>query len=519
MSYTYTLNVSYNANGGSGAPAAQSFSTQSASTTSIIVSGILSTRKPTRIGYRFLHWSVSGQDYNPGDTISRSYVYDGGDQTKSVTLVAQWAQLPAASTFGTVPSSVDLDGSTQYSFNIDKSSNAHHHSMLFSLGSESALYENIDASKNVTFPLTWNNQIPNSDSAPMTVTLTTYNSSGTQIGDPVSISVIANVPANIVPTLSITHQHVNDDAVVDGWDILLQGYSKIRFGATASGVYGASISAISFSGPNLQALGTAVSAVSDILTGAGSQTWTVSAVDTRGRATSVTYTETVYAYSPPTIKYASAKRCDQDGTLNEGEGLYGKFRATVAYSSANGNNDTTELLEYAEHGSAIYTTIANSYTSGADVVFGGGLLSLDDSFDVRLTVTDALGNEAVKTIMLSSVSGFALGLKNDRARFGGVPVRPGLQIDWPVFAPNFVQSGNEYPASVSAGSTKTVSVLFDNEFSSAPNVIACIYSSQTTGIAQCSVSIWDITRTGFSLRINNGYSSARDLGAFWIAVK
>jgi hypothetical protein len=34
---------------------------------------------------------------------------------------------------------------------------------------------------------------------------------------------------------------------------------------------------------------------------------------------------------------------------------------------------------------------------------------------------------------LASVQGFALGLKNDRARFGGVPVRAGLQIDWDIW--------------------------------------------------------------------------------------
>lgn len=517
--FQYTLVVSYNANGGSGAPSYQTFQTESAANRTVVVQGVLSSIKPIRNGYKFVRWyDQQGQSYyNSGGTISQVFEFIGEDQTKSIELKAVWQKIDVPSTFGTIPSSVTLDGSTSYTFNINKSADAHHHSMSFDLGEQSAVYQNIDSSKSLAFPLSWNSQIINSESSIMTVTLTSYAANNNQIGDPEVINITANVPDSIIPTLTITHSTVNDDPVVSGWGILLQGYSKISFSASAAGVYGSTISAISFSGPNLQKLGSDTSAVSDILTSTGSQTWTVTAVDSRGRSNSVTYTETIYAYAVPTIKYASAKRCNQDGSLNEGGGQYGRFRATVAFSSANGNNQTTETLEYREHGSGSYTTIANAYLSDSNVVFGNGLLLLDESFDVRLTVTDAIGNQAVKIVMLSSVSGFAIGLKNDRARFGGVPVRPGLQIDWPVYAPKFVQSGSVYPASVNSGATKTVSITFDAEFASAPNVVVGLYSSQTIGMGQCSASVWDISKTGFSLRITNGYSSARDLGAFWIA--
>ena len=85
------------------------------------------------------------------------------------------------------------------------------------------------------------------------------------------------------------------------------------------------------------------------------------------------------------------------------------------------------------HSGSTWTTRANSYTSGTNVVIGGGAFDADKTYDIRLTITDSLGNSATYSVFLASVQGFALGLKNDRARFGGVPVRSGLQIDWDIW--------------------------------------------------------------------------------------
>lgn len=499
MVYTYVLNVSYNSNGGSGAPSAQVFQTLSSSTTSITVSGTLSTKKPTRDGYKFLGWTASGVNYNPGDTITKSYVYDGGDQTKSVTLVARWSKIPTPSTFGVCPSSVLLDGSTQYTFNIDKSTSADHHSMKFVFGSKKTNHTNLDSSKTVTFPLNWNNEIPNSTSGLITVTLTTFDANNNQIGDSVSISVTANVPSNIVPTMTISHSRVNENQTVSGWDLLLQGYSKISLSASASGSYGSSIASISFSGPNLQQIGSSASAISDTLTLTGSQTWTVKATDTRGRTVTKTYTETIYEYSKPSIKSASAKRCNQNGTLNETSGLYGKFRAVFAYSDANNRNTTTQKLEYKKHGTSSYTTIANSYTNNSNVIFGNGSLAADDAFDVKLTITDALGNQITKTVLLSSISGFSIGLKNDRARFGGVPLKPGLQIDWDtdikgdlLVAGSINTIGKRFivqpdAISIQSGSWTSVSSV-QLESGIYVIVFGCSFAQNSTGIRRVNIS-------------------------------
>ena len=80
------------------------------------------------------------------------------------------------------------------------------------------------------------------------------------------------------------------------------------------------------------------------------------------------------------------------------------------------------------------------------------------------------------------------------------------------------QSGFITASSVASGSTSDNSVTFDVPFNKNPIVVASIFSSQTTGMGQCSVSVYNITTTGCSIRLTNGYSSARSLGATWIAV-
>ena len=70
-----TYYVTYDANGGSGAPAQQAFVADSGTK--------LSTTKPTRTGYTFVNWDYMGNKFNPGDAIPNGW--------GSFTLKAQWS--------------------------------------------------------------------------------------------------------------------------------------------------------------------------------------------------------------------------------------------------------------------------------------------------------------------------------------------------------------------------------------------------------------------------------------------
>lgn len=427
----YTLKLNFNANGGTGAPGTVS-NTVSSEAASVVVSATIPSTRPTRYGYTFLYWSGNGGSYQPGSTASHTFTRgQSSNQTYNINFSAAW--MVANSTWGTTPSSVQLNGSTSYTFNINKAAYADHHTVTFKLGSETLTLTNVGTSVTTTFPASWQQQIPSATSGSITCTLKSYNSRGTQIGSNANKTITGNVPTSVVPSVSVTSERVNTDVTISAWNILLKGYSKIKFTATAAGANGSTVSAITFSGSGLSQTSSSTTATSNTLTVSGSQTWTITVRDSRGRTASTTYTETVYDYSPPSISTASANRCDSLGVINESSGTYALFNATYAYSTANGNNALTQIIESKLHSGSTWTTRANSYTSGTDSVIGGGSFDADKTYDIRLTITDSLGNSATYSVFLASVQGFALGLKNDRARFGGVPVRSGLQIDWDIW--------------------------------------------------------------------------------------
>ena len=78
-------------------------------------------------------------------------------------------------------------------------------------------------------------------------------------------------------------------------------------------------------------------------------------------------------------------------------------------------------------------------------------------------------------------------------------------------------SGVETARTVSAGSSETINVIFEKPFRQVPVVVATMTSAQTVGTDLCSVRVWSITTTGFTIGIQNGYTSDRTLGATWIA--
>lgn len=89
-----THTVTYNANGGSGAPGNQT-KTQGVTLT-------LSSTKPTRIGYTFKYWNASiGGTYSPGG----NYTHDQNGGT--VTMTAYWLDetAPSCSSFSAIPNS------------------------------------------------------------------------------------------------------------------------------------------------------------------------------------------------------------------------------------------------------------------------------------------------------------------------------------------------------------------------------------------------------------------------------
>lgn len=413
-----TAVLSYNANGGSGAPASQTVNKNTWFT--------LRTGVPTRSGYEFVGWNTS--------STATAATYQPGDSARIVgnmTLYAVWKV--SNSTISTITSSVPMDGSTTGTVTISTINASYSHTLTIALGSSSQTI-NIAAgttTETFTIPSAWVSEVPNATSATATATLKTYNGA-TQIGGSVTKTFTVTVPASVVPSLTVAQTIVNSNATVAGWGILLQNYSQIKLTATATAGTGATVASYTFSGDGMSYSGSSNEQTSAVLTSSGSRTWTVKVTDSRGRTATVTSSATVHEYASPVISSLTAFRADSGGNHDDAAGTYIKATGVFEYSSCDSHNSlSVDKIEYQAEDAGSWTLGQNNAASGTDYTFGGGSITETKTFHVKLTLTDALGNSADFTVDISPIVGYAFGLKNDRVHFGGPCKEPGFVCDFP----------------------------------------------------------------------------------------
>lgn len=410
---TYT--VSYNANGGSGAPSAQ--------TKTYNVSLTLSSTVPTRTGYLFQGWATSSTGavaYQP----SESYTANA-----AVTLYAIWKA--ANSTLSSVDNT-NIGSSGTASWN--KIDNSYTYKLVLTYSNAPAVTVNVaanNASTSFSIPTTWYAYLPNSTSATATATLTTYSGS-TALGTSTKTFTVS-VASSIKPSISaFTAAPRSSNTTVSGWNVYVQGYSYVYLSATASAGTGASIVSYAFSGAGVSQTGTGTTANSTVIDSSGSKTYTLVVTDSRGRTASSTVSANFLAYSNPVVSSLTSYRSNSSGAQASIDGTYIHSTAVYSYSAVGSNSLTVKKIEYKLHTASSWTTGVSSVTSGTGYTFGGGNIAITSSYDVKCTVTDSLGNSGTYTVLVQPIVGFSVGLNNDRARFGGPVEKAGLQIDWPV---------------------------------------------------------------------------------------
>lgn len=414
---TYT--VSYNANGGTGAPAAQTKVHGEALT--------LSSVAPTRSQYVFDGWSTTqgGQvEYQPGD----SYTTDA-----AVILYAVWHL--AGSTLDSVTSPVEI-GSTGTAAWTNFSPTATY-KLELTCGTAPTVTVTKGAgvtSATFTIPNTWLAALSDSTSGTATATLTTYEGD-TPLGSS-TMGFTVTVPSGVKPTISsFTAAVYSTNATVMSWGEFVQGFAKADLSVSATPGTGATIAAITFSGPGISQTGTGTTARSDILNTPGTATFTVTVIDSRGRSETDSVIVTVYSYAAPVVISIGTMRADADGTTNNSSGDYLKLTPIYSLSSVNGNNSfTAQTISYYAHGSS--TPLATvSCVSGTTYGPPSNMwaINLADAYDIVVELTDALGSSVGGAVTLPSAGGIWYGRGNDRLGLGKAPAGPGLWIDWVMY--------------------------------------------------------------------------------------
>ena len=410
---TYTVN--YSANGGTGAPEGQ--------TKTYGQSISLRNTAPTRAGYDFLGWSKSSTGavvYQPGDTFS---------ENENVTLYAIWTKERSKISTMTSPTEIGGQGTARWNI-VDPA-----YTYKLELNYENAPTVTVNAAANsdsvtYTIPVTWLEYLPDSTQAIARATLTTY--SGNEIVGTYTKNFTVSVPASIVPEItSFTAAPYSDNATVAAWGIFVQRYTKADLSVNATPGTGARIISIRFiyNSEEIQD-STVTTARTQTIYGYSDRNAEVIVTDSRGRTARAQTSFYVYPYSTPEVSAIDLYRCLNDGTRSDIEGTYARITPRFKFSDCNGNNSlTVNKISDKPHTGTTWTDVINGVTSGSSYTIGGNF-TVTGSYDIRCMITDALGNTASLIVILPPTTGFALGLKNDRARFGGPTEKPGLQVDW-----------------------------------------------------------------------------------------
>ena len=256
----------------------------------------------------------------------------------------------------------------------------------------------------VNIPHTW---LSNKESDTLTCKLETLN--GTTVIGTNTKTIAMSVPSSIVPTLGTpSSTPVNANTTISGWAIYVAGYSKARIVCTASGSNGSTISRFQITGSATATVnGTSLSY--DVnLSSSGVKTFTISAIDSRGRSTAAkSISINVQSYAAPSVQPLTVIRSDANGNASA-SGTNAKL-SFIGYYSNIGSNAATATFAYKLSTATTYTNISNTATGSGGTINGSIVLSTitfaaASEYDFKITITDSLGNAVSRTARLSSVS-------------------------------------------------------------------------------------------------------------------
>lgn len=316
-------------------------------------------------------------------TISGSFV-GTMEASASVTL----DNIPRASSISSITSSVSMTGDNSLSIGISSASSSFNHKIQINLAGTARYISGIVSDRTITYkiPKSWCGYLPNAVSGTATAYLYTYSGS-TQIGSPKSATFTVTVPDDVKPTIGgLTAERI-DNGVPTAWGLYVRSKSKAKLKMTAvAGTYGSSVQSMSISGGGYS------SASAELTTGtlntAGTNTFTATVTDSRGRKSTAQTSVSVVDYSTPAITSFTVNRCLANGTAND-DGTYLSVKATGTYASCSGKNAMSIKVKYRPVGGSWSSETA--LESGIAKVIGGGAIDVNKSYETDISIADSFG--------------------------------------------------------------------------------------------------------------------------------
>lgn len=288
--------------------------------------------------------------------------------------------------------------------------------------------------------------IPNNTSGILGIRAVTKNGNGDPIGTK-DITTIAVVPSNYLPTVSkvtITEATPN---IAEQFGVYVQNKSKLSVKIEAAGIGGSTIKEYFtwFEGSQFNK----AEYTTPVLASSGELR--VKVKDSRDRWSEVTPIQIdVVSYELPKIEGFSAFRCDESGNSND-NGNYVAFRCKYSVSSIGGKN-TADVGVYAKLDNETETEYKSIMTMSAlsddnTYMIETRTFSIDNSFDLKMTVKDWFKEESVANAFIPS--GFAI--IDIRADGKGIAFGKTAELEGADFGFALKMTGGEVQPILSAG--------------------------------------------------------------------
>ncbi len=241
--------------------------------------------------------------------------------------------------------------------------------------------------------------LPNAGSAQATFSCVTKYG-GISVGSSTRTITVSFAAGSLSPTLAAGWASAavyNTGSAAAGLSVYVQGCSKAEVSFDSAKIscrYGASVA-----GFRIRCGGVTVSASpyrTGVLTGDAEILCTV--IDSRGQEAGETLQITVQPYAEPRLTEVTVFRCDSQGTAAD-DGQYYSAKAKALFSALSGQNSICLSAAHKRTDASSYGTETTLQNDTALVI---GTISPDYSYQVRLKVTDALGNSAQVLVALAT---------------------------------------------------------------------------------------------------------------------
>lgn len=362
-------------------------------------------------------------------SFSFSFAYDqtqNAGQTLDYLTVSGTHECTAIARASAVSASETCAFGSAATITITAASSSFTHTLRYSFCSKTGTIKtNAAASTSWTLPTSLMTEIPNNTQSWITIYCDTYSGS-TKIGT-TSCTMTVNVPASVVPTLSVA---VSEAATIpSGITGYIQGRSKFRVKSTAAGASGSSIKFCSVTINGTTYSGTDIT--SNVITRSGTIAVTVKVTDSRGRATSKTTNVTVAAYSQPKMSSVTAYRCKSaSDAAADPDGAYIVVKPRGSITALNDKNGKTCAVYYKKQTDSAYTRI--SLTMGDYVLDTEQVIFAADAgstYDIYVTLTDSFTTARINATSVMS-GGAKLHFFKKRLGIGKRAEIDGIDIGW-----------------------------------------------------------------------------------------